>query len=71
MSVAEDHPGVSTLAGTPKQVRNCLRQSSAVQVLVLSFEHVAGHLCSVLAENGWASIISLPMNWIGMPIFDR
>ncbi|WP_246792992.1 hypothetical protein [Burkholderia perseverans] len=51
MSTAEDHPGVSTLVGTPKQVQDHLRKSRADQVLVLSFEHVDDQLLSVVAEN--------------------
>ena len=51
MSVVQDHPGVSTLVGTPKQIQDYLRKSHADQVLVLAFEHVNNALLSIVAEN--------------------
>jgi len=51
MSVVQDHPGVSTLVGTPKEVQDRLRKSHADQVLVLAFEHVNNALLSTVAEN--------------------
>ncbi len=51
MSVVHDHPGVSTLVGTPKQVQDQLRKSHADQVLALTFEHVNAGLLESLVEN--------------------
>ncbi|WP_249894564.1 hypothetical protein M1E08_10580 [Erwinia sp. PK3-005] len=51
MSVQKEHPGVSTLIGTPKEVRVRLDKSHARQVLVVSFEHQNHHETKVLMEN--------------------
>ncbi|KLU20643.1 XRE family transcriptional regulator [Caballeronia mineralivorans PML1(12)] len=40
MSVVNEHPGVSTLVGTPQEVRNRLSHSHAQCVLVVAFEHM-------------------------------
>jgi hypothetical protein len=51
MHVVIDHPGVSTLAGTPKEVQAQLGRSHAERVLVLAFEHVQPKVFDTLAEN--------------------
>jgi len=51
MTVVADHPGVSTLAGTPKEVQARLGRSHADRVLVLSFEQIKPAVFEALAEN--------------------
>lgn len=51
MSVQKEHPGVSTLIGTPKEVRGRLSKSHAEQVLVVSFERQNHQETEVLFEN--------------------
>ena len=51
MSVQKEHPGVSTLIGTPKEVRGRLSKSHAEQVLVVSIEHQNNHGTEILFEN--------------------
>lgn len=51
MSVVADHPGVSSLIGTPKEVQARLGQSQADRVLVLSFEQIKPTVFEALAEN--------------------
>lgn len=51
MGVVQDHPGVSTLVGTPKQAQDYLRKSHADQVVVLAFEHVDNASLSTVAQN--------------------
>ena len=51
MSVQKAHPGVSTLIGTPKEVRISLGKSHAEQVLVVAFEHQNHRGTKVLIEN--------------------
>ncbi|EZQ20251.1 XRE family transcriptional regulator [Halopseudomonas bauzanensis] len=51
MSVVADHPGVSTLAGTPKEVRARLGRSHAEHVLVLAFDQIKPTDFEALAEN--------------------
>ncbi|WP_431819424.1 hypothetical protein [Burkholderia sp. F1] len=51
MSVLQDHPGVSTLVGTPKEVQVRLQKSQADQVVVLALEHANDAWLSTLAEN--------------------
>lgn len=51
MSAVTDHPGVSTLAGTPKEVQARLGRSHAERVLVVAFEHVPSKVFETLAEN--------------------
>ncbi|WP_299314972.1 hypothetical protein [uncultured Halomonas sp.] len=47
----EDHPGVSTLAGTPKEVQAQLGRSHAERVLVLAFDQVQPKVFDTLTEN--------------------
>ncbi|MEW5788823.1 MAG: hypothetical protein AB1899_13315 [Pseudomonadota bacterium] len=51
MNVVADHPGVSTLVGTPKEVRASLGKSQAEQVLVVAFDHITPIVFQSLAEN--------------------
>ncbi|MER5532067.1 hypothetical protein ABT075_47110, partial [Streptomyces sp. NPDC002677] len=51
MNVVHDHPGVSTLVGTPKEIQDKLRKSHADKVMVLTFEHMNAHVLKTLAEN--------------------
>lgn len=51
MSVVADHPGVSTLVGTPKQVQARLGKSHADRVLVVAFDHIKPNAFQTLAEN--------------------
>lgn len=51
MSVVEDHPGVSALTGTPKEVQARLGRSHADHVLVLTFEEIKPTAFVTLAEN--------------------
>ena len=51
MSVAVDHPGVSTLVGTPKEVQARLEKSHADRVLVVAFDHIKPNVFQALAEN--------------------
>ncbi|UIA84529.1 hypothetical protein LU631_20275 [Erwinia tracheiphila] len=51
MNVQKEHHGVSTLVGTPKEVRVRLNQSRAEQVLVVTFEHQNHHGTKALIEN--------------------
>lgn len=50
MTIQKEHYGVSTLIGTPKEVRGRLDKSHAEQVLVVAFEH-QNHGTKVLFEN--------------------
>jgi len=51
MSVVTEHPGVSTLIGTPKEVQTRLGRSHADRVLVLTFDHIKPTVFEALAEN--------------------
>lgn len=51
MSFAADHPGVSTLVGTPKEVRARLGKSQADRVLVMTFDHIRPVALAALEEN--------------------
>lgn len=51
MSIQKEHPGVSTLIGTPQEVRGRLSKSHAEQVLLVSFEHQNHQGTEVLFEN--------------------
>lgn len=51
MSVHKEHPGVSTLIGTPKEVTVRLSKSHAKHVLVFSFEHQNHSGTKILMEN--------------------
>jgi hypothetical protein len=51
MSIAAEHPGISTLMGTPKEVRARLGGSHADRVLVVAFEHVKPTVFETLAKN--------------------
>lgn len=51
MSVVADHPDVSTLAGTPKEVQARLGKSDADHVLVVTFDHIKPNVFQALAEN--------------------
>lgn len=51
MSVDKAHPGVSTLIGTPKEVRGRLSKSHADQVLLVTFEQHNAQGTEVLFEN--------------------
>jgi hypothetical protein len=51
MSIVSDHPGVSTLVGTPKEVQARLGESHAERVLVVEFEHIKANVFQALAEN--------------------
>lgn len=51
MSIVADHPGVSTLVGTPKEVQDRLGDSHADRVLLVTFDHVKPKVFDTLAEN--------------------
>jgi hypothetical protein len=51
MNVVAEHPGVSTVAGTPREVRDLLSRSRAERVLVLSFDHVEPQVLRTLSDN--------------------
>ena len=51
MSVHKEHPGVSTLIGTPKEVTVRLGKSHAEYALVVTFEHQNHSGARVLMEN--------------------
>ncbi|MRW90655.1 hypothetical protein GJ699_11710 [Duganella sp. FT80W] len=51
MNVVADHPSVSTLVGTPKEVQARLGKSQAGQVLVVAFDHIQPNVFRTLAEN--------------------
>lgn len=51
MSTIADHPGVSTLVGTPKEVQISLGRSQAERALVVTFEHIKPAVFEALAEN--------------------
>ncbi|WP_369327071.1 hypothetical protein AB6N01_08090 [Alcaligenes nematophilus] len=51
MSVLVGSPSVSTLVGTPKEVKARLGRSQAEQVLVLAFDHIKPAAFKALAEN--------------------
>ncbi|WP_299999642.1 hypothetical protein [uncultured Cedecea sp.] len=51
MSIHKEPTGVSTLIGTPKEVRGRLSRSHAEQVLLVSFEHQNSHGTEILFEN--------------------
>jgi len=51
MAVVAEHPGVSTLTGTPKDVQSQLSRSHADRVLVVAFDHIKPGVFEVLAEN--------------------
>ncbi len=51
MSIVADHPGVSTLVGTPKEVQDHLGKSHADRVLLVEFEHIKPNIFQALAEN--------------------
>lgn len=51
MSIGKEHPGISTLIGTPQEVRLSLNKLHAEQVLVVSFEHLNSVGIKTLIEN--------------------
>ena len=52
MSLIEQHAGVSTLIGTPKEIKTRLGKSQANQVLVVSFDNISNlRVLSTLTEN--------------------
>lgn len=51
MSVQKEHPGVSTLIGSPKEVQLSLGKSLADQVLVVSFDQLSRTGSTALIEN--------------------
>ncbi len=51
MNVVIDHPGVSTLVGTPKEVQARLGKSHADQVLLVTFDHIRPRVLEALAAN--------------------
>ncbi len=51
MSAVIHHPGVSTLVGTPKEVKAQLGKTDADRVLVVTFNHIQQHLLDTLTEN--------------------
>ncbi|MBW9333415.1 hypothetical protein FEE59_07850 [Herbaspirillum sp. RU 5E] len=51
MTLTTDHPGVSTLAGTPKEVQARLGTSHADRVLVVAFDQIKPKTFQTLAEN--------------------
>jgi len=52
MSLIEQHGGVSTLIGTPKEVKARLGKSQSNQVLVVSFDNISNlRVLSTLTEN--------------------
>lgn len=58
MPLVQAHPGVSTMAGTPQEVRSRLGQSRAERVLAVAFEHAnPGHFDTLV--QAVASMVSL------------
>jgi hypothetical protein len=51
MIAVQEHPGVSTLSGTPKEVLARLGKSHADRVLVVAFDHIRPTDFEALAEN--------------------
>jgi hypothetical protein len=51
MTTSADHPAVSTLMGTPKEMQARLGRSKAERVLVVTFEHIKPAAFTALAEN--------------------
>lgn len=51
MSAVIDHPGISTLVGTPKEVQIKLGHSQADRVLVMTFDDIKPTVFETLAEN--------------------
>lgn len=51
MNVVVDHPGVSALVGTLKEVQARLGRSHGDRVLVLTFDHIKPDVFQALAEN--------------------
>lgn len=51
MSAVMDHPGISTLVGTPEEVQARLGESHADRVLVVAFDHIKPNVFQALAEN--------------------
>lgn len=51
MSVVKEHTGISTLVGTPKEVRVSLGKSHADQVLVVTLEHLDSHVRQAFVDN--------------------
>lgn len=51
MGAIAEHPGLSTLAGSPKEVHAQLGASRAEHVLVLAFEHLDASVFQTLASN--------------------
>lgn len=51
MNIVIDHPGVSTLVGTPKEVQARLGKSHADQVLLVTFDHIRPRVLEALAAN--------------------
>lgn len=51
MSTIADHPGVSTLVGTPKEVQAHLGKSRADRVLAVAFDRISPEAFKALAEN--------------------
>ncbi len=58
MSAVQEHPGVSTLIGTPKEVQAQLGKSQADRVLVVAFDHIKPSVFETLAEN-FSNVASL------------
>ncbi|MGY2172270.1 hypothetical protein [Pseudomonas gingeri] len=51
MSVVQEHPGVYTLTGTPKEVQTRLGKSHADRVLLVTFEHIKPLAFDALVKN--------------------
>ncbi len=51
MRVEANHPSLSTLVGTPKEIRECLKKSHADRVLLVTLDHIKPSDFQVLAEN--------------------
>lgn len=51
MSAVADHPEISTLVGTPKEVQARLGKSHADRVLVIEFDQIKPNVFQALAEN--------------------
>ena len=51
MTIVTDHPRVSTLVGTPKEVQARLGRSHADRVLVVAFDRIKPNVFEALAEN--------------------
>lgn len=58
MSVVDEHPEVSTLVGTPEEMRKRLSHSHAERVLVVAFEHLKSAHLDTVAET-FASMASM------------